>query len=74
MKLSAVAHAYAFIAVLTASTPVFSQEFEEGTHDATVITRSGSYTVPVKVANGEVTTVRWLNGDDVRWWMQNCRT
>ena len=38
---------------------------EDGTHDATVTTDSGSYTVPVEVEDGEVTYVHWPNGGDM---------
>lgn len=31
-------------------------------YDATVTTSSGSYSVPVEVEHGEVTTVNWPNG------------
>jgi hypothetical protein len=38
---------------------------EDGTYDAVVTTDSGSYTVPVEVEDGEVTSVDWPNGGDM---------
>lgn len=52
-------------ALLQTASPAFSQDLEDGTHDATVTTSSGSYTVPVEVEDGEVTTVYWPNGGDM---------
>ena len=34
-------------------------------YDATVTTSSGSYSVPVEVEGGEVTTVHWPNGGNM---------
>jgi hypothetical protein len=45
--------------------PAQAQSIEDGTHDATVTTRSGSYTVPVEIEDGEVTTVHWPNGGNM---------
>lgn len=38
---------------------------EDGTYDATVITDSGTYTVPVEVEGSEVTYVYWPNGGNM---------
>lgn len=38
---------------------------EDGTYDATVVTDSGSYAVPIEVEDGEVTQVYWPNGGDM---------
>jgi len=38
---------------------------DDGTYDATVTTDSGSYSVPVEVEDGEVTSVHWSNGGDM---------
>jgi hypothetical protein len=38
---------------------------EDGTYDALVTTQSGTYTVPVEVENGEVTSVQWPNGGNM---------
>ncbi len=35
------------------------------TYDAAVTTDSGTYSVPVEVEDGEVTTVYWPNGGDM---------
>ena len=35
---------------------------QDGTYDALVTTRSGTYSVPVEVDSGEVTHVHWPNG------------
>lgn len=43
----------------------YAQEREDGTYDATVSTNSGTYTVPVEVQDGEVTTVYWPNGGNM---------
>ena len=40
--------------------PLWAEEY-----DATVTTDSGSYTVPVEVEGGEVTTVNWPNGGNM---------
>jgi hypothetical protein len=39
---------------------------DDGTYDATVTTKSGTYSVPVEVEDGEVTTVHWPNGGNMR--------
>lgn len=48
--------------LLFLSSSVFA---EDGTYDAIVTTDSGSYTVPVEVEGGEVTSVHWPNGGDM---------
>lgn len=47
-----------------ASVPAIA-DIEDGTHDATVTTDSGTYSVPVEVEDGEVTEVHWPNGGDM---------
>jgi len=55
----------AFLIYGAVNFPVYGQEMDDGTYDATVTTSSGSYTVPVEVEDGEVTTVYWPNGGDM---------
>jgi uncharacterized protein with FMN-binding domain len=38
----------------------------DGTYDACVKTDSGTYRVPIKVEDGEVTAVRWPNDGRIR--------
>lgn len=42
-----------------------AEEVEDGTHDATVTTKSGTYTVPVEVEDGKVTHVEWPKGGNM---------
>lgn len=50
------------ILLLVTIIPVLSLADE---YDATVTTSGGSYSVPVEVENGEVTTVHWPNGGNM---------
>ena len=50
------------ILLLVTIMPVISLADE---YDATVTTSSGSYSVPVEVEGGEVTTVHWPNGGNM---------
>lgn len=53
--------------LLIVVTPVFADStLEDGTYDARVRTDSGTYRVPVVVEDGEVTSVRWPNGGNMR--------
>jgi len=58
-----------FCAMLFLSTPALSQDdysqLPDGTYDATVTTKSGSYGVPVEVQGGEVGVVHWPNGGNM---------
>ena len=56
---------FILIALLFASPAIADTDLEDGTYDATVTTSSGSYTVPVEVENGEVTSVEWPNGGNM---------
>jgi hypothetical protein len=39
-----------------------NSQYKDGTYDAFVVTDSGSYTVPVDVADNQVVIVHWPNG------------
>jgi hypothetical protein len=52
-------------AALFLTVPVQASDLPDGEYDATVQTSSGTYTVPVEVESGEVSSVHWPNGGNM---------
>ena len=58
--------AFSLLILLLVAPAVFADSApEDGTYDARVHTDSGTYSVPVEVENGEVTSVHWPNGGNM---------
>ena len=54
-----------FISVILPLISLTAFGIEDGIYDATVTTSSGTYSVPVEVEDGEVTSVHWPNGGNM---------